>query len=198
MKNIEEYIRQSYQNSLSKGWYDEKRSFLERAALMHTEIAEATEEVRNSKDDYYLLGDKPEGQAVELADLLIRIFDYLGYSQIDIQPYLKAQFKFLDKELNTISDIINEIKNNTNLKSLAQLKSINKDLEFHALIALSISDAVRTYMKQDFDTHFYFLIEAFIKVLYFANLKCWNIESIIEKKHLYNINRPHKHGGKKF
>jgi NTP pyrophosphatase (non-canonical NTP hydrolase) len=197
MKNIEEYIIQSYQNSVSKGWYEEKRSFLERAALMNTEIAEATEEVRNSTEDYYLIGDKPEGQAVELADLLIRIFDYLGYSQIDIQPYIKAQFKFLDKDLITISDIINEIKTNYNLKILSNLKSINTDLEFHAFISISISDAVRTFLKQDFDTHYYFLVEAIIKVLYFSNLKCWNIESIIEKKHLYNINRPHKHGGKK-
>lgn len=197
MKKVEDYITQSYQNSVSKGWYDEKRSFLERADLMNTEIAEATEEVRNSKEDYYLIGDKPEVQSVELADLLIRIFDYLVSSEIDIQPYIKSQFKFLDKDLLTISDIINEIKTNHNLKILNNIKSINTDLEFHAFISLSISDSVRAFIKKDFDTHFYFLVEAFIKVLYYSNLKCWNIESIIEKKHLYNINRPYKHGGKK-
>lgn len=184
MKKVEDYITQSYQNSVSKGWYDEKRSFLERADLMNTEIAEATEEVRNSKEDYYLIGDKPEGQSVELGE-------------IDIQPYIKSQFKFLDKDLLTISDIINEIKTNHNLKILNNIKSINTDLEFHAFISLSISDSVRTFIKKDFDTHFYFLVEAFIKVLYYSNLKCWNIESIIENKHLYNINRPYKHGGKK-
>jgi len=46
---------------------------LEAHALIHSEIAEATEEVRNSKPHFYIENGKPEGEATELADALIRI-----------------------------------------------------------------------------------------------------------------------------
>ena len=73
---INDYVKMAYENSLSKGWYEEKRSVLERIALMHTEISEATEEVRDNKEDFYEVNGKFEGQSVELADVLIRIFDF--------------------------------------------------------------------------------------------------------------------------
>lgn len=65
-----------------KGWHDKHRSFGDLIALCHSELSEALEEFRKHGLDpefmmytYASNMEKPEGIAVELADLLIRIFD---------------------------------------------------------------------------------------------------------------------------
>jgi NTP pyrophosphatase (non-canonical NTP hydrolase) len=61
------------------GWHGlEKRTLVEEIALMHTELSEAVEEVRRGRPTtgvYYEVSGKPAGVAVELADVIIRIFD---------------------------------------------------------------------------------------------------------------------------
>jgi len=78
-----------------KGWWDEPRLAPECFMLMVSEIAEALEEYRNNKGDYYI-GEKgkPEGIGVELADLLIRVFDYCGKFNIDIGKIIIEKMKY--------------------------------------------------------------------------------------------------------
>jgi len=73
-------------NAKNKGWHDTERSFGELIALCHSELSEALEEYRNGKDPdaVYFREDKPEGIPIELADVIIRIFDMCGLYQIDI------------------------------------------------------------------------------------------------------------------
>lgn len=52
-------------------------------ALMHSELSEALEELRNGKPNEYIANGKPEGYAVELADCIIRIFDFIGSKGIN-------------------------------------------------------------------------------------------------------------------
>ena len=63
-----------------KGWWDVERSDGEVIALMHSELSEALEAMRNhgSKDEI----------AEELADCCIRIFDYCGHKNIDLEQAL--------------------------------------------------------------------------------------------------------------
>lgn len=95
---INEYIAFAHQTALDKGWWETPKSFAEDIALMHSELSEALEEYRthgcdpnkmiytNEEDDLKRAGweYKPEGIAVELADVLIRIFDVCGYHEIPL------------------------------------------------------------------------------------------------------------------
>jgi NTP pyrophosphatase (non-canonical NTP hydrolase) len=79
---ITELMSRAHRTACDKGWWDaEDRSIGEQIALMHSELSEALEEVRNGKPLTQIYhsdspsGPKPEGFAAELADVLIRVAD---------------------------------------------------------------------------------------------------------------------------
>lgn len=122
--NLNELRDACFQNSLAHGFYgdidgevshEEFKAGInigEKIALMHTELSEAFEEYRKGchptkvyfdqddphayprKDspDYGIV--KPEGIPIELADCLIRILDFCGAFQIDIEEAVKLKMKY--------------------------------------------------------------------------------------------------------
>lgn len=89
--NINEFAVKVHENAKNKGWHNNTVSPLEFHALFHSEISEATEEVRNGKDYLYFEDRVPKGEAVELADVVIRIADYFSSKGWNLEQIL--QFK---------------------------------------------------------------------------------------------------------
>lgn len=75
--------REAFDTAVQKGFYTLNRSPLEFHALFHTEISEATKEIRNGTD----------GEATELADCLIRILDYCHYRGFQIDSVVRNKMQ---------------------------------------------------------------------------------------------------------
>ena len=92
---IKELIIESHEIAKSKGWWDEDRGIPELIALMHSELSEALEEYRDGNSfNVRFDGDKPLGFTVELADVLIRIFDMAGKYELDLDYALEQKIKY--------------------------------------------------------------------------------------------------------
>jgi len=100
-KSIKEFIKEVHENAKAHGWHDEQRTLGEIIALIHSELSEAVEFERDKNNTRYMKGridyryhysgdgyiatepnerttTKPDGVLPELADVVIRIFDYVG------------------------------------------------------------------------------------------------------------------------
>lgn len=119
--SVNNWCREVHEYAKEKGWWDgTPRTALEIHMLCVSEIAEATEAVREKKPDVYVHnldgsvaevthmapesfvrtdGEtstqlKVEGEATELADCVIRIFDYFGYKGWDLEAILQAKHAY--------------------------------------------------------------------------------------------------------
>jgi chromosome segregation ATPase len=107
-KDLNYYAELCHYNARDNGWWHDDDPTIEKEIgivgskllMIHSEISEATEELRDIKlfsefsQPSYSEGGKPEGFAVELADTLIRLFDLAGYLGIDLDDLVNEKLEY--------------------------------------------------------------------------------------------------------
>ena len=97
-KSIKDWQDEIYAIAKEHGWWEKgDRNPLELMMLMVSEIAEACEEKRKPggiAEGYFIKDGKPEGEAVELIDCVIRILDYFGHKGWDAEHILRLKVKY--------------------------------------------------------------------------------------------------------
>jgi len=82
---IDQLVKEAHGTAIDKGWWVFPRTDLEIHALVHSEIAEATEAFRDRNESL---------QVEELADAIIRIADFCGKKGWDLTNALEMKMAF--------------------------------------------------------------------------------------------------------
>lgn len=88
------FQRTAHRIAKEHGWWEGERNIGELLALIHSEVSEALEEYRAKTllAEYRLSNKgKPEGFSVELADIVIRVFDLAEHLRIDLCAVVAAK-----------------------------------------------------------------------------------------------------------
>lgn len=189
---LNKLAKEVHENAVNHGWWENERSFAGIIDLIHSELTEALEEVRNGhelNEVYYTCGkdydcalyepmginkecngcpkNKPEGVPIELADTVIRILDYFGRHEIDPCMFGDVEYQEADDTETLLA-------------------------ECHFLL----SESYKKYKLQY--PRFYPLMRCIETIFAFCKRFEIDIEEAIKIKHEYNKTRPYKHGGKSF
>lgn len=208
---INEFAKEVHQNAVEHGWWDEPRTVGEIIALCHSELSEALEEFRagrpmvwyscteiqpyhpcDPKDSFdcqmygkeeccKYRGKKPEGIAVELADCIIRILDWMGKEGINPEDYLKK-------------DIVDNAMLAFDMPSTICKGNLG---DMVAELHLYLSLAYRNWLN---GAGYYLIVTrmalAIWRIQEWAQEVGVDMETILRTKHEYNKTRPYRHGGK--
>ena len=181
----DELIEKIHKNAIDHGWWEAERSIGEIIALCHSELSEALEEYRGRKPNLYFVevngfmvtemnewrGEKLEGIAIELADCVIRILDYMGYCQQSADKLIVGCKDDCDHK-NNFGDFIS-------------------NCHFY------LSEAYIYGILSIPEFSFGFLSGCIIEIQNYLKSNNYDLVGLIELKHAYNVTRSYKHGGKR-
>lgn len=164
--NLTELARDIHQNAVDHGFWEDRseHAWHRQLALILCELAEAVEEERRERPLVYVSEGKPEGVAVELADCVIRIMDYLvGIEKEDLLGIL---------DLSTQTPM--------NYAGMTVSKLLLRS-------AMNISQ----YITLGLGGH---LIDIVYDIAGWLTAHGENLFAVIQQKNDYNKTRPYKHG----
>ena len=203
---INEFAKEVHKNAVEHGWWDEERSFGEIIALCHSELSEALEEYRAGRPMVWYqclstdqvvpcmkkectdwrygmceidaIEKKPEGIAVELADCIIRVLDYMGKEGFDVDALLREAPKA----------VMCDVPVRVYAASLGDHIS-----RWHLLLSLAYACWCNSA-----GTHAAALRMALCicEIVEWAEEAGVDMEMVLDIKHEYNKTRPYRHGGK--
>lgn len=186
--NLNEFAKEIHANAVEHGWWDEPRPFDELCALMISELSEALEEARAGRpmewywekrthavDGYdtaykkvvtegFKEYHKPEGIAVEMADCAIRILDYLGSVEYELE-----EFDDFDDPVDISTAFMRVVS------EIVKARIYHKNY-----FGISLENAM--------------LENALHHILSWFEGNGLDFEDIARRKHEYNKTRPYKHG----
>ena len=196
---IRELAQAMHENAVAHGWWDEERSIYEIIALIHSEWSEALEEARAGRPLVWYAcnveynpciprldclnagkesecpsrGKKPEGIAVELIDGCIRILDFFGHREIEVD----------DKDENPVT-----------VESLWNDRALMDEVPdtIADTIALLHACTSQTIIDEEHDPAC--LLGAMSIALSWVHAQGIDPLALLLEKHEYNKSRPYKHG----
>ena len=93
--NLTQWVTECHRASKEGGWWSDDPSILEYAtkiALIHAEASEMLEGLRKGQPDEHL--PQYSAEAVEAADIFIRLADYCGARNIDLALMVKKKMQY--------------------------------------------------------------------------------------------------------
>lgn len=168
-----EKIAAIHANAVAHGFWepDEEQTFGEYCAFIHEEISEAFSAWRNGEPDEYVVDGKPEGVWVELADVVIRCADWMGYVERRIVPFSDAVYSKLTGLLSEFEE-----------RKFAAYITMLHDILTNANESVSLRNR-------------YLALEYLVLCIYAtADVRNIDLDAIIDRKCAYNVTRPYKHG----
>lgn len=201
---INELVEKAHGAARAKGWWDGViRTEEEASMLVVTEIAEASEAVRNkyppicafaatdpavrTPDDMVTWNDqlKPEGEATEIGDVLIRIADFFGWKGWDLAAAVQDGLPWGDPaSAMTITELA------TRCAAQHAWIANKQPLEAHLYItnwAAKVTETHDAYVS---------LGQCAALALAYCGARDLPIEQAIDIKMIYNEKRPYRHGNK--
>lgn len=203
MKTMREWAKEIHENAVAHGWWEEDRTISEICALIHSELSEALEEARAARPMMYVMDEyngeyiqnpkyfgakKPEGIAVELADAVIRMLDWMAYCG---QEY---RLDIVEEQGERIA--AGYARSETEPEELPEFVAYLHDIV--SMIHLRLMDIDRVRGRGQKKKRLTEAMAAAGSVVFLVNgwmrMQGIQLKEVMEIKHRYNKTRPYKHG----